>query len=46
MPGVWATITFAFILGVELFDYVGMGRNPQEPGWGAKALRMPCLHPK
>ena len=33
MPGFSASIIPAFILGVELFDYMVYGENLQEPGW-------------
>ena len=33
MPGFSASIILAFILGVELFDYMVYGENLQEPGW-------------
>ena len=37
MSGFCASIVLAFILGVELFDYVVDGVNLREPGWGKKA---------
>ena len=37
VPGFCASIALAFILGVELFDYVVDGRNLRESDWGGKA---------
>ena len=37
IPGFFDTIVFAFILRVELFDFVVDERNQWELGWGQKA---------
>ena len=37
IPGFFDSIVFAFILRVELFDFVVDGRNQWELGWGEKA---------